>query len=90
VLAACGNYGNREGVYPNPAFCSVDHIASLAHVWEVAFAPLIMASDDPFLVAHVPLIVADGALWLHLANSNAITALLPGRKAVTSAAVPRQ
>jgi transcriptional regulator len=75
-------------VHPNPAFRAADHAAALAHVAEAAFAHLFIASGERLLVAHVPLLVGQGALWFHLANANAMTPLLPGHRALASVGGP--
>ncbi|MBB6228135.1 transcriptional regulator [Polymorphobacter multimanifer] len=75
-------------MHPNPAFSTADDAAALAHVSEVAFAHLFVAENARMLVAHAPLLVVDGVLWFHLANSNAMTPLLPGRRALASVGGP--
>ncbi len=73
-------------MHPNAAFQARHDDKALAHVTETGFAHVFLAADDRLLVAHVPIIVDDGALWFHLANSNAMTPLLDGRRALASIA----
>lgn len=70
-------------MHPNPAFRMTGD--ALAFVAAQGFGTLFVAADGDLLAAHVPLLVVDGTVQFHLANSNAITApLLAGVPALVS------
>lgn len=73
-------------MHPAPNFRWNDRAEVLAFVDQVSFAHVFAATPDGPRVAHVPVMVVDGALCFHLSNGNALTPYLAGLTALASVA----
>lgn len=69
-------------MHPNPAFRWQDRDAIRAFVSEIGFGTLFAATPDGPRAVHVPAIIDDDHLRLHLANGNALTRHLDGLTAL--------
>lgn len=65
-------------MHPNSIFRWEDREAMRAFVADVGFGSLFVATPDGPRVAHVPVVIEDDRLQLHLANGNGITRHLDG------------
>ncbi len=69
-------------MHPTSAFRSEDRALMAALIDEIGFGMIFAATPDGPRVAHVPLLLVEGALHFHLARGNALTRHLEGANAL--------
>lgn len=69
-------------MHPNPAFRSKDTALRDAIIEDHPFAAIFLTTPEGARVAHAPIEWADGVVRFHLANGNALTKHLDGKRAL--------
>ena len=72
-------------MHPNPIFHDHDAAQNLRFAKERAFGVLSVCGDDVPLLAHVPFVIEEDAIWLHLVRSNPIARILETPRAAALA-----